>query len=1076
MSGRCTRCGRARGTGRFCERCGAPLPRTCPSCGAPVSVGAAFCGACGLRLEVSERAASEGERRQLAVLVCDIVDSTPLAQRMDIEEFGELMLEVQQLATKLTTHFGGTVGTYAGDGLVAWFGWPIAHEDDTALAIHTGLDVLAELGELNTRLESDRGVRLAARVAVHVGPAVVRTDRPDTVAFGETFHVAARLGAYAEADTVVISEIAQRLVRGRFETSHVGTPQLKGLDRPLEVFRVEGALVGADERVPATAFSAPLVGRERELERLLDAWRRTKRGSGCTAVINGEPGVGKSRLLRALEHSLAGERHRWLELRCSPLGVNTAFRPIAEMVRVGLGIRGSDAPAERRRKIEAVLPDAESVLVAGLIGLDTDDLPPPEKFRRDLMEALRQWLLGLARKAPVVIAGEDLHWSDPSTLELVRLLQDRLHGAQILIVLTQRTEAALDLAPDTEIVLERLDPEQTRTLARHLTVGQVIPPQTIEHVVERSDGVPLFLEELVAALGGADDGSGLPSSLQSSLLARLDRLGDAREVAQIASVIGRSFPEELLASATNMPTTQLDEALRTLAGARLIEGSASIDGLRYQFRHALIRDAAYASLLRPRRVQLHRKVAQVLEERFRERAARSPELLGHHFALGEEPLRAAKWFEQAGLRAAGSAALAEAAAHYRRGLELVRDLAPGEERDGREMWLSILLSNALMGLEGHGADSLRPVWRRAIELGERVGNADELTAALNGLAVQEADNGDLDAALALAQRQIKIAERTDSRFARLRGHGTMGLVLFYKGGGRAALEHFRASLACYRRGDFQTVTFGVGHDQGIFARAMSSWTLWWLGLPDAAIEEIEEAVSEAEQLGSFLTLAMARHFLAMAHELRGEREQALKQATLNAEFAHELGFKFWEGVALLTAGAERTRLGNRDGLAEIGSGLDVLRDAGSHAGTSSGLATLAQAQQAAGDTAAALATVDAALKLSREFGQPYWDAELMRLKGEFLFALDRGPVMRAEMLLRRALADATNRGAAALALRAASSLARRLSERGRAGEARAALAGALAAIEGGEDTADVREARALFAELPLDTLEVKELR
>jgi class 3 adenylate cyclase/tetratricopeptide (TPR) repeat protein len=1075
MSGGCTSCGREGGTGRFCEACGTPLPRSCPSCTAEVPADANFCGSCGLRFDTGEARAAEGERRQLAVLFCDIVDSTPLAQRMDVEEFGELMFEVQQLATAEITGFGGTVGTYAGDGLVGWFGWPLAHEDDTALAVQTGLGILASLEQFNATLESARGVRLAARVGVHVGPVVLRTDRPDTPAFGETFHVAARLESFAEPATVLISDVAQRLVRRHFNTTPLGRPRLKGLENPLEVYRVDGPRLDGERALPA-AFDAPLVGRDHELKQLLAAWSEAKRGIGRTAVISGEPGVGKSRLLATLREQLEGEPCRWLELRCAPLGVNTAFGPVADMVRGAIGIGRGDERSEQERKISAAFPASQSRLVAGLLGIEADDLPAPELFRHDLMEALQMWLAALACEVPIVIAGEDLHWSDPSTLELVRRLQDGLAGAAVLVVLTQRTDAALDLVSGLEIMLERLGPEQAGALASHLAAGHGLPREVIERVVERSDGVPLFLEELVASAGDGDDGGGLPASLQSSLLARLDRLGGARDVAQTAAVLGRSFPEQLLAAATNTPANQLADALRRLTAAGLIEGRASSDGLRYEFRHALIRDAAYASLLTPRRTRLHRRVARVLEEQFPERAARSPEVLGHHLALGQEPLRAAHCFEQAGRRAAGSAALAEAAAHYRRGIELLRDVAPSDERDSEEMWLSILLSNALMGLEGHGADSLRPVWLRAIELGERVGDADELTAALNGLAVQEVDNADLVAAMALAQRQIDIADNTGSRFARLRGHGTMGLALFYRGRGPEALEHFTTSLSCYRRGDFQTVTFGVGHDQGIFARAMSSWTLWWLGMPDAALDEIQEAVAQAEQLGSFLTLAMARNFLAMAHQLRRESDAALQQAQANAAFAHELGFRFWEGVALFAVGVERVRIGDRAGLADVERGIVLLNEAGSHTGGLNGLAALAEAHHAAGDSAVALTIVDAALQLSRERGQPYWDAELLRLKAEFLLAVDPGDGERAEALLREALADASDRGAAALGLRAATALGRRLAGDGRAEEALGTLGTALAVIDGGEDTADVRDARAVLNELSVNTLEAKELR
>jgi tetratricopeptide (TPR) repeat protein len=634
----------------------------------------------------------------------------------------------------------------------------------------------------------------------------------------------------------------------------------------------------------------------------------------------------------------------------------------------------------------------------------------------------------------------------------------------VLLVVTRRPEGEAGLTPHVEVELDRLDSEQARTLARRIAVARGLPRALADAAAERSDGVPLFLEELMASAGEDDEG-GLPTSLQSSLLARLDRLGPARDVAQIASVLGRGFPERLLAAAIDIPADRLADALRQLTAAGIVEQSDSVEGRRYEFRHALIRDAAYESLLRRSRVQLHRLVASVVEEQFPEYVATEPELLGHHLAHGGEPLRAAACFEAAGRRAAASAALAEAAAHYRRGIELLAEVESTVERDRREMWLGILLGNALMGLEGHGASSLRPVWTRAIELGERVGDADELTAAMNGLAVQEADNANLDAAIALGRRQIEIADETGSRFARLRGHGTLGLALFYRGHGSEGLEHFTSSLAHYRPGDFHIVTFGVGHDQGIFARAMRSWILWWLGRPDAALREAREAVAEAELLGSFLSLAMARHFLSLIHQLRRECEEALKQGECNAAFAAELGFQFWEGAALVTVGTERMRMGDRAGLEDVGGGLARLTGADSRSGTASVLGTLAEAHHASGDTPAALGTVEAALNLSREIGEPYWDPELMRLKAVFLLSEDPEARAPANELLRAALADAKRTGAASLALRTAVTLGDPV-----------AVAAALSAVEGGEDTADVREARQLIESLPTDALEAKEVR
>jgi class 3 adenylate cyclase/tetratricopeptide (TPR) repeat protein len=1009
------------------------------------------------------------------VLFCDVVESTPLSQRLDAEEFGDLMLAFQRLVTETIAGLGGSVGGYAGDGVAAWFGWPTAHEDDTALAVQAGLEILAGLDELNDTVEQRHGLRLAARVGVNVGLAVVRTDRSDAPAFGETLNVAARLESFAKPGTLVMSAAAHGLAGDRFETADLGSHPLKGVAQPVGIFRVD-ALRTTDDAAPA--FAAPMVGRDDELGRLTEAWGDVRAGRRRTVVIAGEPGVGKSRLLACFRATLEDQPHRWLALRCSPLRINTAFHPVAEMVRTSAGIRFTDEPDEQRRLIRAVLPADQAgaeLSIAALLGLETEGLPGPEQFRRELMEALHCWLAELATQAPVVVAAEDLHWSDPSTLELMRLLQGRLAEAPVLLVVTRRLEVEPGLARDVDLSLDRLGPEQARALARSLAAARGMDAELADRVAERSDGVPLFVEELVAGADD-DDGSGLPTSLQSSLLARLDRLGSARDVAQVASVLGRSFPERLLAAATELPADRLGGELRRLTAAGILEDSTSIDGRRYEFRHALIRDAAYESLLRKSRLELHRRVASIVERQFPERFASEPELIGHHLALGGEPQRAAECFEAAGRRAAGAAALAEAAAHYRRGIELVADVEAGTERDRREMWLQILLGNALMGLQGYAADGLRPVWNRAIELGEQVGDADELTAALNGLAVQEADDGNLDQAITLARRQLEVADATGSRFARLRGHGTVGLVLFYRGAGQEALEHFTASLANYRRGDFKVVTFGVGHDQGIFARVMSSWILWWLGRPDAALREIRTTVEEAERLGSFLSLAMARHFLGMVHQLRREHEAALDQARRNAEFAGTLGFPFWEGAALATAGTERAKLGDPGGLDEVSRGLVLLSDAGSRSGTSSGLAMLAEAHHAAGNTAGALGTVDAALDLARELGEPFWDAELLRLKAVFTLAADPAATAAAEDLARAALAEATARGAGSLALRAATTLGQLLVEEGRGAEAGPPLAGALAAMDDGGETPDALAARALLDTLPTNALEAKELR
>lgn len=1040
---------------RFCSACGtalAPLPGQPPPAPRAPAVG-------------------DGSLRQLAAMFCDLVGSTPLSQSMDLEEYGDAMLDFQSLVTRTVTELGGSIATYAGDGMSAYFGWPVAHEDDAIRAVQAGLTVLERLAARNARPDA---VVLSARVGVHVGPVVLRAGRDgraDTAAFGETLNVASRLESAAEPGTVLVSADVRRLVAGAYRTAGAGSREFKGVERPVETYRVEASEEAPARTVPA--LGAPLVGRESELAVLRAAWADARAGVGHTVVLIGEPRVGKSRLLAALGDAVAADSHRWLELRCSPLTTNTAFHPVAGLVRRTLGLGPGDAAEDQWARVRgSTAGEEDAALLGRLLGLagGASDTLTAEQLRRALMETLRTWVFDAARDRPVVLACEDLHWADPSTLELVRLLDAWAVTAPLLIVLTRRPEGELGLAPGwdgRQVVLERLEPDAARELARHLVAARGLAPETADRVAARADGVPLFLEELVAATaespGGDLPAEALPASLQSSLLARLDRLGPSRAVAQVAAVLGRSFPAELLEAVVGRDPSALATALAALREAGLLQSTDGPDGERHEFRHALIRDAAYVSLLRRDRTALHRRVAVAIEAGFPAVAEREPELLGHHLAAGGDAVRAAECFERAGRRAAGSAALAEAVAHYRRGAELLGPLPPARERDRREMWLEILHANALMGSAGLGSEAILPVWERAVALAERVGDPEELTAAVNGLAMYHCDVGELDAAVALAERQVAIGEREGSRFARLRGHGTLGLARWYRGEGEVALGHLRASLAEYRPGDFATVTFGVGHDQGIFARSVAAWAEWWLGRPDRALAEAEAAVAEAQRLGSFLSLAMARQFAATVHELRSELETARGLAEANLGFARELGFAFWEQLALLQVGSLRVQTGDRAGLELVGQAVTGLAEAGSRSGVSSGLASVVAAHRAAGDPATALVVARGTLGLARELGQPFYDAELLRLEGELILEVG-GPVAEAEAeaeaRLRDAVALARSQGAASFGLRAAISLARL-----RPGDpsARAGLAEALAAMGDGAETADSRTAVALLA-------------
>src|SRR5262252_1491638 len=660
---RCPSCGFANGEGmHFCGRCGTELPTPCPACGFANPADHVFCGRCGVRLtaptlppspaSAAEPRAPDAERRQLTVLFCDLVDSTALATQLDPEELREVVRAYQDTCAKVIARFEGHIAQYLGDGLLVYFGYPLAHEDDAQRAVRTGLGIVEALGPLNTRLEQERGVQLAVRVGIHTGLVVVGEvgggTRQEHLALGETPNLAARLQGIAAPNTLVISAVTFQLLGGFFACQPLGTPPLKGQAQPLAVYRVlyESMARSRLEAVGSTGWT-PLVGREQEVALLVERWAQVKEGVGQVVLLSGEAGIGKSRLVQVLTEHVAAEPQAWLTpCQCSPYYQNTALYPVIDLLeRVVLRFEREESLAQKLRKLEGFLvqyglPLAEAVpLFTTLLSLPllTEYAPltmSPEQQKQQTLQALLTILLRIADQQPVLFVMEDLHWVDPTTLEFLSLLADQAPTARILALFTFRP----DFSPPwtgrshlTQVALHRLTRPQAAEIIHRVAHGKALPPEVVAQVVTKTDGVPLFVEELTKMvlesgllqeqddryeLTGPLPSLAIPTTLHDSLMARLDRLAAVKALAQLGATLGREFSYELLRAVAPWDEGTLQRGLQQLVEAEFLYQQGLPPHATYLFKHALIQDAAYQSLLRSTRQQYHQRIAQVLEERF----------------------------------------------------------------------------------------------------------------------------------------------------------------------------------------------------------------------------------------------------------------------------------------------------------------------------------------------------------------------------------------------------------------------------------------------------------------------------
>jgi class 3 adenylate cyclase len=1023
--------------------------------------------------------AAQVERRHLTVLFCDLVGSAPLAAALDDEEFSDLVRRYQARSRQVIDNYEGHLARSVGDGLLVYFGYPRAHEDDAERAVRAGLALIKSVDELNESLAAERGVRLAARVGVHTGPVVLSSERGESPqALGDAANRAARIQGAAEPGTLVISGDTQRLVRGVFVGEDLGRRELAGIPEPVSLYRVLHPS-GVRSRLDlARDQLTPFVGREQELALLVDRWGQAVEGEGQTVFVSGDAGVGKSRLVLMLRERLAEQAHTWLECRSSSLTPGRAFHPIVELVNQGLAFGPDDAPDVKLRRIEngarrAGFDVAQVVpLLADLLGVPLGaDHPPlrlsPELQRERTFQVMVRWVLALAEAQPVLLLVEDLHWCDPSSLELFGRLIAQIATSRVLMVMTARPEFTVPWGePKNWIALARLRRRQAMEFVRHLPEAARLPEAALAEIVERAGGVPLFLEELTrSALESEQAGRSpaVPSTLQDSLMARLDRLSSAKETASLASVLGREFPYRLLEGVSDLDPVALRWGLDRLVEGGLLFLRGTPPEATYSFRHSLIQEAAYDSLLRSRRREIHARVVRVLEDRFPERVAGEPDLLARHSEGAGLVREAIAYYQIAGERATRRSAHAEAIAHLTKGIELSRMLPAGSERDHQELTLQVAIGPPLLAVRGAGGPGVEAAWARAQELCEAAGDAPELVLAVRGLAVYHYVQGDLAAAEAYGDRVLRLAERAADAFPRLLAHSLLAQLLYFRGRFAESLEHADRALALYDPSRHAAMGHVTGYDEAVVSGAFAAWCLWALGQPDRAVERGQGAIDLARRVEHPLALAHALGWMARTHELRREPEPARRFAEEAIALSTELGFPLYLGMASALRGwALLEGPSPAEGLAEIQQALGQLASSGTLAGAPYFFGLLAEAQWRCGSPDEAQGLL-AGLLMPSERPQPFYESVLERMRGDILVeGGDSAQREEAEGCFLRALEVARGQQARSLELRAATSLARLRHVQGRPDEARALLQPIYAAFAEGLDTRDLREAAAVL--------------
>ena len=1100
---------------RFCGACGAPQVIACSGCGTENPGANKYCGGCGAPLqgqpeleaataptsapaesekETPEVPEAEAERRQLTVMFCDLVGSTALSGQLDPEDLREVMQAYRETCAAMIERVDGYVAKYLGDGVLAYFGYPRAHEEDAERAARAGMAILEAMADLSVK----QGARIAAPLETRIGIAtglVVVGDmgtgdtRESMSVMGETPNIAARLQALAEPGQLVVGALTRRLIGPAFAFEDLGERELKGVALPLRAFAVRSEDGAAVEQAPE---DAPLLGREVEMARLEACWREVKDGHGQIAHISGEPGIGKSRLMRALNDIVVAEGGAWIECHGSPYHGSTPFHPLIELLRSSAGLERSDAPAARLRKLEALLARlaldaAEHMpIVAALLSLeDVGSYAAPELSPRALKDrtlaTISAFLAAIAAQQPTVLALEDLHWLDASSLEMLDLLSVDIKDLPIMLVTSQRSDfshawpnnavAAADLA------LKRLDSDASAALIAHIAGDKKLSDDVSAQIIVRTDGIPSFIEEVTKTIleagvlrerKGRYEAKGslperlIPETLKDSLMARLDSLADAKELAQIGATIGRSFTHELIEAVAKTEAALLVANLSTLNASGLIETFGEAPNAIYTFKQALVQEAAYETLLRQRRQNFHERIAQALEASFPEIVAAQPELLAHHYGVAGRNRSAIQYWMQAGARARKRSAEIEAIEHFSRALELLDKASESAERTAQELTCWTALGQAHLITQGYAAEETLAAFEKAYQLSGRVNDPKQQFLSAWGILAYHFIRGDMARALELSDESIKRAEASGNQSFRAVALGSRGIILHSLGDFESSADQVKRGLALYGPEAQEEMAHLFGLDVAVLSTAYGGRSQWIRGYPDQALEMVERSVTLARERGRPFDLATALSTgTGYARLLRGEVSETRKCATETIEISEAHHFPYLHARGLIELGWCHLQEGDIQlGIERLEEGIAKFRATGALTTMPAAQVLLAEALGASGQAEEGLRVVEEALAYIDESGERDSEAELHRIRGILHLASGADNAAEAEACFNKALEVAREQKARAWKLRAATALARLYHDSGRTEEGRDLLGPLYAWFKEGLESADLRAARA----------------
>jgi class 3 adenylate cyclase/tetratricopeptide (TPR) repeat protein len=1046
-------------------------------------------------LPITPLGADAAERRQVTVMVSDLVGSTALSARMDLEDLQELISVYKKCVAETVRRFGGFVAQYLGDGVLIYFGYPEAHEDDAERAVRAGLELIAAVGALKTQAPLQTRVGIATGLVV-VGDLNGSGDVQGRGIVGETPNLAARLQGIAEPNTVLIAESTRGLLGNLFELEDLGARDLKDVAEPVRAWTALRAstVESRFEALHPSGLTA-LVGREEETELLLRRWSQAKSGEGQVVLISGEPGIGKSRLTAALLESLAPEPHTRLRYFCAPQHTDSAFYPIVGQMERAAGLLYDDAPRQKLDKLDAALAQSstsiqDAALIAQMLSLPNDGRYPaleltPRQRRLKTMEALTAQIETLSRQKPVLMILEDAHWVDPTSLEAFSRVVERIRRLRVLLLVTFRLEfdAPWVRWPHvTTRIINRLAEHQAGAMIDRIAGNKQLSASIRQDIIERTDGIPLFVEEMTKAVleAGSETAAAraiaavpspalaVPASLHASLMARLDRLGgSAKELAQIGAAIGREFSHALLASVVRQPKAELRSALDRLIAAGLLLQQGAPPHATYLFKHALVQDAAYGTLLRETRRQLHGRIAKALEDRFPDIVQTQPELVAHHCERAELGEMAVRYWLKAGAIAVSRSANLEAISHLHNGLQRLNTMPQDDKRARLELDLHLTLGQALIAARGYTAGDTTAAFARAEELVEKIGDMGQRYSVLYGIFVGRLIGGHIEAASETIDRLCQLAASDEDDAYLCLAHRLHGSLLFFRGDLPIACEYLQKTVALYGPLQQQKLAFHFGPDTGSAAQIFLAMTEWLRGRPESALRTAQNAIGNARRLENALTLGQVQALAAQLHYMSQDYEGMLRLSREGRDNCERVGILYFGAICrLYQTWSEAWRSNPGDYIEEFHHGLAIYEEM--RGGLQLGLFhnMLAQLLLAAGAPAEAAKEAETALAKVTVNGERWWTPEIHRTLGDVLLALPNPNEAEAESCYGRAIAEARDTGALMLELRAATSLARMMVRHGDEAKARRALAAIFAQFNEGFDSIDLRAAQTFLTKKP----------